>query len=331
MVLTRRVNPYFSFLALTVFIAACASALAHTVTGPRRTLVGTASAFDLTITVTALYYWLLVRPGLRSRTTMVFIALLGLWRAAFLFPDVIPGKVWIGGGLELAIFAAVGTALWKSRGAAREGEGDPVERFRSAFAGFIPLPPAARMLAGEFAVLYYGFAWRAQPHIPPEARAFTMHKRSFVNDLFTALAFISLLEIVPVHLVVNRWSALAAWIMTGISLYGAIWIMALGRAFALRPSLVSAEGITVRYGLLFHLRIPAGCIRTIRPAGEALAGATIVPRRSAPSLYLEFTEPLEAEIILGLRKRVTAIGIAVDDPAAFEIAVRELMRAPRIV
>ena len=66
---------------------------------------------------------------------MYCIALLGLWRAAFLFPDVIPGKVWIGVGFELGIFAAVGMALWQSRGAAPEG--DPVERLRAAFAGFI--------------------------------------------------------------------------------------------------------------------------------------------------------------------------------------------------
>jgi hypothetical protein len=229
--LARRLNPYFSFLAITVFISAVISALAHSITDPsRRPLVGAASALDLTFTITALYYWLLVRPGLRSRTTMVFVALLGLWRAAFLFPDVIPGKVWIGGGLELAIFAAVGTAILKSRGTLRES--DPVECLRSAFAGFIPVPAAARILAGEFAVLYYGFCtWRAQPHVPPGALAFTMHKRTFVNDLFTAMAFLSLLEIVPVHLLVNHWSPLAAWIATLISLYGAIWMVALGRAF----------------------------------------------------------------------------------------------------
>src|SRR6266853_1454556 len=102
----RRLNPYLTFLALTVLISAAASILAHSVIDPRRrALVGTAASLDLTLTVTFLYYWLLVRPGLRSRTTMLVIALLGLWRASFLFPEVVPGRIWIGGGLELAILA----------------------------------------------------------------------------------------------------------------------------------------------------------------------------------------------------------------------------------
>jgi hypothetical protein len=60
-------------------------------------VIATAAVFDLTITTAALYYWLLVRPGLRSRTTMYLVALLGLFRAAFLFPEVIPGRIWIAG------------------------------------------------------------------------------------------------------------------------------------------------------------------------------------------------------------------------------------------
>jgi hypothetical protein len=322
----RRLSPYFSFLAPAVCISVIASILANSVADPaRRALVGAAVSFDLTITVTALYYWLLVRPGLRSKTTMYFIGLAGLWRASFLFPDVIPGRIWIGGGVELVILAAVGTALWTSRNAVREG--DPVERLRSAFVGLIPVPAAARMLAGEFAVLYYGFCtWRSQPHIPAESRAFTMHKRTFIGDLFMALAFVSLIEIVPVHLLMHRWSSTAAWILTGLSIYGAIWMMALGRAFALRPSFVDADGITLRYGLLFNLRIPIERILKILPAGETMADAMIVPRGTSPSLYIEFTEPLDAEIILGLKKRITAIGISVDDPEGFEVATHDLLR-----
>jgi hypothetical protein len=324
MLLTRRLNPYLIFLALTITISAIASSLAHAVTDPgRRALIGTAAALDLTFTVTFLYYWLLVRPGLRGKATMFFVAVLGLWRASFLFPEVVPGKVWIGGGLELAVFAAVGTALWKSRRAGRAG--DPLERLTAAFSSLVPVPAAARVMASECAVLYYGFcSWRARPDVPEGAQAFTMHKRTMAGDLFFCMAGVSLLEILPVHLFVNHWSRMAAWILTAVSIYGAIWMMAMARAFTLRPSLVSTEGITVRYGLLFRLWIPAQKIRAVRAANEPPADAMVMPRNTTPLLYIELSEALDAEIVLGLRKRVSAIGISMDDAGGFESAVRTL-------
>jgi hypothetical protein len=43
-----------------------------------------------------------------------------------------------------------------------------------------------------------------------------------------------------------------------------------------------------------------------------------MPRNTTPSIYFEFAEPLYAETVLGFRKRITAIGLSMDDPAAFE-------------
>ena len=91
-----------------------------------------------------------------------------------------------------------------------------------------------------------------------------------------------------------------------------MWIFALGRSFALRPGFIGESEIVVRFGLVFSLRIPKDCIKTVRR--EPIDGALRVPRNGTPSIYFEFTQPLEAERILGFRKQVTAIGLAVDAP-----------------
>jgi hypothetical protein len=308
MTIARRLfSPYVAFLSLTILISVLATYLAHS---SQQTPIKVGASLDLTFTVTFLYYWLLVRNGLRSHKSMLFIALLGLWRASFLFPQVVPGKVWIGAGVEVAVFSAVGAGLWRSRKAVSNG--DPIERLRNAFAGIVPVPAAARMMASECAVLYYAFAWRARPHVPSGAQAFTMHKRTMAGDLFYAMSLVSLIEIVPVHLLANRWSHVLAWTLTGISVYGAIWLIAMARAFHLRPSFVGPEGVTIRYGLLFQLQAAE-----FRVATEAPAGAWIVPRNTTASTYLEFAEPVTAELILGIPKTVTAIGISPDDAISF--------------
>lgn len=280
---------------------------------------------DLALTVPAAWYWLVVRPGLRSKVTLVFVAFLGLWRAAFLFPDVVPGKIWIGGGLELAIVVAVVTGLRGHRGSSGMEDADPVDRLRHAVARITPSSVAAKAMASEFLIFYYAFAWKPKPHVPPGMKAFSLHERSATNVLMGCMALVSLLEIVPVHVVLaSRWSATAAWIATGLSLWGAVWILALGRSFALRPTLAGPDSITVRYGLLFRLRIPVDRIRSIESAGSLPAGSKTIPKGTPASVCIHLKEPLEAELLLGFTKRVTAIGLSADDATGFARALAHL-------
>ena len=320
MTTAHRLRPQLIFLAAAIVVNVVASMMAHSVIDPaRHRVVAFGAAFDMTVTVTGLYYWLVVRPGLRPKASLLFIAFLGLLRASAAFPEVIPGRVWIGAGAEFTVAAALVVGLRSWRHAAAP---DPVERIRVILSGMIPFGTAARALAGELSVLYYGFAWRANPHVPADTRAFTLHKRSGAGDLMVLVAIVSLIEAVPVHLVFAHWSVTPAWVITGLSLYGALWAMALGRSFALRPTLVGREEIVVRFGLLFSLRVPVECIRAVRR--EPVPGAVILPRKTPPALYIEFTRPLEAEKMFGFTKRVVAIGLSADDEPGLEDALRAL-------
>lgn len=321
----RRLNPQLTFLGLAILVNVVASSFVHSVTDPaRHRVVEFAAAGDMTVTVSALYYWLVVRPGLRPKSSLLFIALMGLLRASFAFPDAIPGKALIAGGAEVALIAALVLGFRRARRSKAE---DPVERIREILSGLIPVPTAARALAGELSVLWYAFAWRAQPHAPAGSQAFTLHQKSGFNDLILFVGLASLLEVVPVHLVVAHWSVTAAWILTGLSLYGALWAFALSRSFALRPTLVTADALLIRFGLLFSLRVPFTSLRTV--SREPISGAMdalIIPRNSEPAFYLEFTEPLAAERMLGFTKRISAIGLGADDGNALyaEIAARRI-------
>lgn len=116
----------------------------------------------------------------------------------------------------------------------------------------------------------------------------------------------------------------AAWIVTGLSLYGALWALALSRSFALRPTLVTANEIVVCFGLLFTLRIPRNVIRAV--GRVPLPDATVVPRNAQACVFIGFTRPLEARRMLGFTKQLTAIGLHPDDVAAFELALEGSVR-----
>jgi hypothetical protein len=320
---TRRLNPQPTFIALAILVNLVASGMAHAVTdSSRHRLVAFGAAVDMILTVTGLYYWLVVRPGLRSKASLIFIAVMGLLRASYAVPEVIPGKALIMAGAEAALLGAIVLGWRRARTLkAAQPDGDPAERIREILAGIVPFSTAERALGGELSVLYYGFAWRARPHVSAGARPFTLHERGAWNDLFLFVGLASLLEVLPVHLIVSRFSLTAAWILTALSLYGALWAIALGRSFRLRPTLVGPEEIVVRFGLLFSLRIPLSAIRSI--TRSPIANAMPVPRRTPPTLFLEFARPLEVRKMFGFTRQITAIGISADDDHALERAIRE--------
>ena len=103
----RRLNPQFLFLGLAVGINILVMVLARNAASPRSNAVAVGAVLDMTVTVPALYYWLVVRPGLRNMASLGLIALLSLWRAAFAFPAIVPGKAWIGAAVECLVVGAV--------------------------------------------------------------------------------------------------------------------------------------------------------------------------------------------------------------------------------
>ena len=120
----------------------------------------------------------------------------------------------------------------------------------------------------------------------------TVHRRGGVADLFLAMVFLSALEIPAIHLLLAHAAGTkAAWIATGLSVYGMVWLIAMRRAMTLRRSLVRPEGILVRSGLLFSLWIPAEKIRSVT-ACDAASGGFSIPRDMPAQWLVEFDPSL---------------------------------------
>lgn len=318
----RQLSRYvlFALAALTINLAD--NAVLRAIADPRKRLIVAAGAtLDIVLIVTAIYYWLLVRPGIRGRASLLPIALLGALRAALLFPDARVLTAVIAGLCETGLIAFV---IVHVRSRARRHANrlsDPADALRTSLESLLA-PPVARFVAAELSIFNYAFfSWRSKPHVPADARAFTLHEKSGHADLFYAVAALSVFEIFPMHLLLHHWRPAAAWIATGLSAYGMIWLIGLARSFRLRPGLISPDYLDVRYGLLFRLRIPRENIAAIRPAtaGDA-ASATVIPRRSEPSLCIDLIQPMEAESLFGLRRCVRCLALAPDDATGFRDA-----------
>lgn len=233
----------------------------------------------------------------------------------------------MGGLCEAGLIGFVIVQVRRKSRRKRDGTGDtdPLFAIRAALANLSAVPVVSSLVAAELSVLYYGlFSWGSKPHVPAGARTFSIHERVGQAALFRVAPIICLLEIAPVHVVLRHWSPALAWAATAISLYCVIWLVGLARAFRLRPVLVGADYLHLRYGLLFQLRVPKGLIACVR-AAKAEDKRFAVPRKSEPSVCIELAHAIQAEGPFGIRKQISVVALTPDDEPAFRQALVELM------
>jgi hypothetical protein len=285
-----------------------------------RPAVGIGAALDVAVTVPALYFLLVVRGGLQPLVSLAPVCLLGLVRATYLAPGVAWARPAMGAAAEIAVFALIGVRLrrgWRAAGS----DGDVLERIEIASREIVPARRVAAVLASELAVFYYAFAsWGKAPHVPAGARAFSIHEQSGATALFGMLAGVSAIEAALVHLVVMRWSVAAAWVLTGFSVYGGIWLAAMARGFAMRPVLVEGGEVVARSGMMWTVRIPLEAIRAVEPGGGTFDWKA--PPASEPNVVFRLAEPVTARGMYGLRRRISSVALAVDDRSGFVRALR---------
>jgi hypothetical protein len=312
------------FITLALLINIVDSTLTRSAVDPRRQLIlAIASSFDLVVVVLALYHSLLVRARIRTRSSMILVTLLATVRAIFLFPNGARVKTIMAAVCELGVFIIVAIYIQQTRKATREGNADPLAVIRRAVGVLLPIPVAINALTAELAILYYAFcSWGANPHISANTQPFTNYKRAGQADLLAVLPIACVLEIIPVHLLLQRWNSAFSWVTTALSVYGLIWLVGLARSFRLRPTLVARDYVYLRYGLIFQLQVPRSLIACIHGA-KASDAQFAVPRRTEPTHCIEFVRELTAEGLFGFQRRLTRVALNFDDQLAFEQALHQ--------
>ncbi|HLK68270.1 MAG TPA: hypothetical protein VKU19_32780 [Bryobacteraceae bacterium] len=279
------------------------------------------AAFDVAVTVPLLYFLLVVRAGLQPAITLVPLCLVAFLRATYLVPGLLWVRPALSASAELAVTALL--VLRVRRAIRVPHEGDVLERLKSVAAEVVPVPVAAELLAAEIAVFYFAFlSWRTQPLVPDGSRAFSVHERSSAGMMFAALAGLSLVESVIAHVLIMRWSASAAWILTVLSVYGALWLAAIARSFALRPILVGRGQLTVRNGMLGSFCVPIDQLGIVRRGSGEDADWSALPL-TCTTVELELSSPVVVAGMYGRKRQVKRIALSVDDVAAFEQALEQ--------
>jgi hypothetical protein len=203
----------------------------------------------------------------------------------------------------------------------REGEALRVALER-ALGEALGAPRLAAALVLEVTLLAYGLGgW----FVRAPSSGFSIHRRRAWPALAAMLAFLVAVETLALHVILVRFSPLAAWIATASSLYALLWLAGDAHAVRLSRLRVTADRLRIETGLRWRVDIPRHDIAAVRPIDAAPAGQERDDVLRAdllwPNLLVELARPARAHGLFGRVREVTRITLSVDDPEAFLRAV----------
>jgi len=293
-------------------------------------VIAGALTLDLTLLVSFLYYLLLVRVRGWPVISVLPVFLVSVLIAGRLIPETqhqVLDLVSYGAVLaELALLAVIAYKALQLRRGFRERAASGMDIYESLRESARPVvgSVAGGVLAYETAVLYYAaVGWTRSPETGD--RSFSVHRGVGYIALMTAAMIALVVETTAVHLLLRLWSPVAAWVLTGISLYTLVWLLGDLHAVRLRPLQICDETLHLRLGLRWTASIPLESIRAVQDPQDAeqsrgrehlkavLAGA--------PNRRIRLTGPIRAVGLYGLTRQVTTIDLHIDDPADFDAAL----------
>lgn len=328
--------PALTLFGVAVLVATFAVVRAMAA-GTHPDLLADALTLDLLVTVPLAYWFLAVRGAGWPRVTVVPVFVLSV-AATQVVPGLEAGRLlpwleWVAIPAELLLLTIVARrAIAMSRALARDEGDDALESLRRAALELVEAERAAEIIAYEAAVLWYAVAGGGRRGVTVGAESFGVRRKSGYGPVLIALFFALVAEGIALHLFVRHWSAVAAWILTILTAYAAVWLLGDYRALGRRAIALTSDELIIRVGLRWTVRVPLDRIRAVRatsgsdePRGKDHLRAVILgPERQV----VELDAPLEATGFYGIRRRIRSIGLAVDEPGKFQEALEGRLDRP---
>lgn len=324
----HRARAQFIALAAIIYIVAVLAAR-HLDPSP---LIAVGALADMSITVPLLSLVILVRRGLASWTLPILLSAGGMTAGLFLIPDHLLGPLadarhaaWL--GLRLLVLGLVAVRAIQALRSLRDPMAGPQPL--TALRRFTGSDRLAHLLLQEIRVQRLALTgWFDPP--PGDGQAFTQHRTSGLLGLVITFSLLLLAETAGLHLLLERWNPLVAWVATGGSLYALVWLAALYQSARQWPTSLRGDHLHVGAGLRGGAIVARDQIAKVEPVTQTdrrqpdYLHAAIL---TEPNLLLTLSSPAITVDLGGRERLVTRIGLYLDDPAAFRRAVQPTTRA----
>ncbi|SMG52444.1 hypothetical protein SAMN05661096_03924 [Marivirga sericea] len=229
---------------------------------------------DLLLTV-PLVYFLLIRKSAIPKTTVVPVMVIGLVIGSYFLPEesqtyLALFKTWALPVIEISILLfitiKVRTAIRKYR-TVKGSTPDFLDALKTTCYEMLPKSIVIPVVT-EIAVFYYGFIYWKKRKL--KANEFTYHKESGTIALLAVTIFIIAVETIVLHIYLSKWSNIAAWILTCLSIYSGVQLFGFLKSMLKRPIAIENGKLLLRYGIMNETVIDLRNIESIEVSSKDL-------------------------------------------------------------
>jgi len=263
--------------------------------------------FDILLTVPFLYF-LLIRKTTIPKITIIPFFIFGIIICSFILPSENQYylnffKTWALPMVELSVLSFVIYNVRKGIKKYNKKKHSSVDFFTTLKNTCYEILPKNVVIpvVTEIAVFYYGFLYWKKRDL--KENEFSYHKESGTIPLLIAIIFIVGIETVTFHILLLKWSNIAAWILTFLSIYSAIQIFGFLKSMFKRPISIENNKLYLRYGIMNEATIELKEIAAIEISSKDI-------ELNKETQKLSFLGALESHnVIIRLKNENTLIGL----------------------
>ena len=290
---------------------------------------------DLILTIPFVYF-LLIRKKAIPKLTVVTVFVVGIVVATAVLPESQQSllsqiKTYVFPIIELGVFSLLVSKAIKIIREFKKKDRVNLDFYNAIQLASKEVFPAkiASLLATEISVIYYGFVnWKKRTLKENE---FSYHKNSTIVSVLLGFMLVILIETVAVHLLVEKWSVIAAWVLSILSVYTCLQLFALLRSLSKRPIQInkSREEVILRYGFFSEAVIPIEKIKNIELSEKELPeDKSILPFSPLGTLdgyncILHLKEEAVFKSFYGFEKKYVSLAFFVDEKQQFKKQIEE--------
>ena len=295
---------------------------------PDSQIITLALTLDLLLTI-PLIYFLLIRRTHVPKVIVVPFVILSTVAASFILPAnnqvyVDLFKTWGIPVIEMVVLTFIAVKVRGLVKKVRDNKGQSPDFYtalKEACSDIIP-PKLVPLFVTEVSVMYYSFlSWKRRPLATNE---FSYHKRSGTPALLGAALAVIAIETVVLHILLAQVSELAAWILTGLSIYAAFQVFGAAKSLARRPIVYGEDRLIMRYGILNESEIAFEDIESVELSGQPLGTDKTIVKLSPlgdmerHNVIIRLHRENVLTGLYGVKKTYKALALHVDDDIAFK-------------
>jgi hypothetical protein len=280
---------------------------------------------DLVLLVPLLYYWLLVRTGHWSKTSVVAVFAGCVGVAKWLLPAAhhtyVDKVTYIVPVLEAGVllyFLWHGAALLRSYKQHQQVQADFIQSLQLSLLALTGNSRLSHIVATEASVLRYSvLGWLTEKSATDQRVLLPSHRNSGQIAMLIMVIVVAGIESVVAHLLLARWSETAAWILTATSVYTVLFLIAETVTTVRRPSFQQDGMLHLRFGLRWAAVLSLDNISHIERINEKPASnkhTLTGPLLVQPNVLITLHKPVVVTGLYGLQKSVTRIALLIDSP-----------------